>query len=209
MIKNMLVIGDSHSGFLVNKNVHSDFLYEQGVHVLVYSGRPAYSFKYNFDEKNLEKAYNLIDSDWVVLPFFGEVDIRIHLVNHNNPEDLAKMYVQKTLDFFENKKCKIHFIEPVPQSDIFIDPVEYAYAYTDGLPWGRKGSIKERIIMHERFVESLRDECKKNNLDIPISLVKNITKTNELLPEESIDGAHLSKELSDKLCLYIKSHYNI
>lgn len=211
MIKNMLVIGDSHTGYLIDKKVEHDLFFQDGVHILTYSGRPCYSFEYANGGSKFEEVYALIDDSWVILPFFGEVDIRIHLVEHDNPELLAKTYVEKTLNFFETKKCKIHFIEPVPQSNVIMEGSEFAYTYFDYdmIPWGRKGTIEERMAMQNRFVKSLREECSKNNLDAPVCVSYNITKTDELMKEESMDGSHLSKELSNKLFLHLKSLYNI
>lgn len=205
----MLIIGDSHGTFLVQEYIHG-YLIENKIAIVSYHGQAMYSFEYERDDEKLKEIYEMIDETWVVLPFFGEVDIRVHLYKNNNPEYLAKMYVDKTLNFFKNKKCEIRFIEPPPQSDLPTDDIVFPKVpYFEDSNWPRVGPIENRIALHFKFVEALRLECSINNLKPPIQIANNITKTERLLAEESFDGAHLSRKMGQILLNYIRSEYDL
>lgn len=141
-----------------------------------------------------------ITENTIVMPFFGYIDVKIHLPKYKNPEEAAEVYVEKMINFFDN--CQIHFIEPIPQ---FINRIG------TGFPLH---TFETRYPLHQRFVKALRKICAEKNLKEPISPEKffNVDKFDEsyechdcescnAVPDVKLD--HLKPEINQKLFKYI------
>jgi hypothetical protein len=145
-------------------NLHQN-LYEvvdSDISVSLYSfpGYSAYSFNYN-DNKHFEE-WNKPGN--IIMPCLGYIDIKNHFPIHDNADETAKKYVEKTIQKFN--KAEVVFLEPFPQFVAYLTMrwvTPKADAYFD---------FEERHHQHILFMEALKKYSKIYGLREPISIAK-------------------------------------
>ena len=130
-------------------------------HELMESG-----FKYKVD-------FNEWENSDLVMFWLGYVDVRLLLPKYKNPDEIAKTYVDRVIDFFGSKP--IRFIEPLPQFTEMLlkyEGISPSYEYVD------------RLEQNKGFIESLRKYSKEAGLMPPISQeqIFEAVGTQELVP---------------------------
>jgi hypothetical protein len=111
-----------------------------------------------YDEKNYPCLKKIINDDFIIMPWFGYIDIKqfMPLPQFKKSEIVVKKYIENTLQNFKNNS--IRFIEPLPQ---FINPLG------SGLPLL---NIEDRYPHQKQYIEQLRDQCQKLGLEKPINI---------------------------------------
>lgn len=139
-------------------------------------GKPAYAVDFNSSLYDVVETWDK-GSDVAVL--FGEVDIRIHLVENDDADMVAKMLVDKVVAKF--KDFNVYLVEPIQQI-IDTDPMV--------------GTIEERVHQHKLFIESLRKYASLAGLNKPID-TNTVLNTDRLDESYLEDKWHLNKEYSE------------
>lgn len=132
-------------------------------------GASAYTFKY--EDYEYMNEWNNKSSN--IVPFLGYVDIRNYLPRYKNTDDVAKMYVEKTIKKFD--KANIVFMEPLPQ---FITYIINGWVLNSADP---DIDFETRYEYHYEFIDSLKKYSRHYGLEDPISSI-DIMKTDMIEP---------------------------
>lgn len=207
MLNDIFIIGNSHTYALnghedihriilkfdlyndnISKNIENKFY----LHLIYQVGMTAYSVT----EGKLEEIYKEHMAPEMaghhLCMFLGDSDIRYYLPKHKNLDFVVENYVKKSIEFAEKHKMKLTFITPVPickDEDWSRDS------------WDRSMSNlnkEEAIKIHKNFIEKLKFECSKNNINV-FDLSENVLISEMLDKSETIDNRHLRKNVSERL----------
>jgi hypothetical protein len=138
----------------------------------------------NYDFENFASGtQKYVLDDWnaegnIVLPWLGYIDIRNwlpqpNILGYKPASEVVSIYMDNVLNKFN--KCKVIFIEPLPQFVCFI---------TSGWIGNESDpdiNFEKRYEQHIIFVEELKKQCFSKSLDAPIS-VSNILGTDMIEP---------------------------
>jgi hypothetical protein len=167
MSKKIYIIGDCHTS-----RVQEHYKKEESDVDIIFWGKAAkkifdLDFKKMSTEPELSSGkesqmfendgvipFSEVKDDGVVFSWFGYVDIRTFLTKYNNPEEIAKLYVDQLKSYFSNSKIII--IEPLPQF------TEMLLKYEGISPYY---THEERINQNNLFLKHLHDYCKENNIN--------------------------------------------
>jgi hypothetical protein len=124
-------------------------------------GRSAYNF--NYDKHKYLQDFN--NSNSIVMPWLGYIDIKNYLPQTNkykSADEAAEQYVNNSIQKFP--EANLVFIEPIPQ---FITIV--------AANWGNFATdpaieFEERHEQHLLFIDALKKHSRKNKLADPINI---------------------------------------
>lgn len=133
-------------------------VYDVDSNVVAFSGHPgATGYSSTYSQGGYPCIKKLINNNSIIVPYFGYIDVKAHLPHEHNAEEAVIRYLQKTINFFENKE-NIKILEPVPQ---FIN------ALGGGFP---NYEFDIRFKYYEEYKYYLRKYAKEYKLEDPISL---------------------------------------
>jgi hypothetical protein len=131
--------------------------YEREIYFSGHRGKTGCRGSY-YEDNNYPCLEQYKDKDFVVLPWFGYIDVKqfLPLDGFKNPEFAVKSYIDRTLNYFKDNR--VIFIEPLPQ-------------HTNILGFGSPLlPFEEREPYQKDFIKYLRQECESRGLDKPISI---------------------------------------
>jgi hypothetical protein len=137
-----------------SKNLPAEVIYSG------HRGKTGYKGSY-FEDGNYPCLKKNITEDFIILPWFGYIDIKqfLPLDEFKDKAEIAvTKYLDNTLKYFKNNK--IRFIEPLPQ---FINPLG------SGSPLL---SFEERQPYYLDYLFHLNKQCLERGLEKPISIEK-------------------------------------
>jgi len=176
-VKHILIIGDSHvQGFRNPEDPKSDIEYKT---IDFGSDQFTLKNKYSLAWRHGKTAWGLwyneftIPSDYdVVIIWLGDVDIRAHLLEKQNVEELVERYVTYAKNFFGGKP--VYFLEPVPQvRDSKFKTLQ---------------PLEDRIDQYNKFNQLLRD------FGANVISYRDILPNDILEEEDTHDTLHLKKK---------------
>lgn len=178
------------------KEVHLS-MYKNNDKKIAFSGHPGgtgYSSTYSQGEYPCIKK--IINEDSVIMPFFGYIDVKAHLPHTHNPEEAVIRYIERTIQFFNNKK-NIKFLEPLPQ---FVNVLGGGYPNYE---------FDIRFKYYEEYKYYLRKYIKQYNFEDPIS-------TEEIFQTDRFDESYechdcidcLRPQFIDKKLDHLKPEFN-
>ena len=193
-MNHIYIVGDSNARFLIypdtNPNYwHDTIIDNTHIHLRGFPSKSAYKL-----DKGLLDSLD-IEEGSTVLFYFGMVDIRSFATRYNNIEEVALKYTKTVKQYFRDKNIRFGFIEPIPTPHID----DWVTVSSEDIHNWVSGSLEERIIAHNRFVDIISSE----DLFIPIigpvleSYYLNITVTD--------DFNHLNIKTNNKLLSHILS----
>ena len=95
-------------------------------------------------------SFSEIKDNEILFSWFGYVDVRTFLSNHNNAETVARKYINELKQNFKNSKIVI--IEPLPQFTEMLlkyDGISPSYTYEQRLEQNRKFLDSMHVYAHE------------------------------------------------------------
>jgi hypothetical protein len=115
-----------------------------------------------------------IKDDGIVMLWLGYIDVRQFLSKYNNAEDVVRHYMKSIKEYFKNSTIVI--IEPLPQfTEMLLKHEGISASYT----------YEQRLNQNSIFLNILRSECAKENIDFIISQeqIREAIGSDELTPE--------------------------
>lgn len=139
-----------------------------------------------------------LDSNSVVLPSFGYIDVKAHLPHEKNTEEAVSRYVNKTISFF--KGHHIQFVNPIPQFINAIGSGSPNYDFDDRFPYYEEFKYFLKKYVHEAGLKdpiSIEDILGVDRLDESFECHECLAC--DQYKETDIKLDHLKKPFSQKI----------
>lgn len=151
---------------------------------------------YTLDQM-FEKIKDKVDSKSIIIPMWGDHEIRVLFPKEHNAKEIATEYVESIIDYFGKTTNKILFMEPIPvvDSDKWKD-ADWIYAEQFDK------AIETREDYYE-FINTLDKITARYFLPAPIRVINNIIEGEFCTEDDTYDGGHLYPELYAKLLDHI------
>lgn len=139
-------------------------------------------------------GFSEIKDEGLVMIWLGYIDIRLYFPKYNNPDEIAKYYIDHVSSFF--KKARIKIIEPLPQFYQMLlkyEGISPSYTFEE-----RQAGNNEFLIALEKyrieagFEESIRQQEILDTLGVDM-LDEQMTHTDAPHPVDGLKPEYMKK----------------
>ena len=139
-------------------------------------------------------GFSEIKDEGLVMIWLGYIDIRLYFPKYNNPDEIAKYYVDQISSYFKNARIKI--IEPLPQFYQMIlkyEGISPSYTFEERQSGNNEFLISlEKYRVEAGFEESIRQQEILDTLGVDM-LDEQMTHTDAPHPVDGLKPEYMKK----------------
>lgn len=153
----------------------------------------------------LDPFKDQLGSDTIIIPCWGDHDLKRNLVKYDNAREEVSAYMDKVIDYFRPFQSHIFFMNPVPFTDdpVFLESEKYKAVF------GPRYPLEQTQEQYLKFVDALAELSMEKWLKKPFRIHENIIEGMFTNGVSTADGCHLNEEYSLKLIQYIVNRLKI